>query len=379
MKNNKLIFIFFTILFYISACGGDVVVDDDGISSIQDEGQGPTVIIEKLGIDILRNENSENPGAFIAGILRWRLRAIPAPITDLAIRLNDGYDWVVIPKSQNYSSEFRTLIRAEYGAELDEDILRQEGTHRLSSDLRITIDPLPIIPNSDTGIMVDQAQLQRYLPIQSLRKFTLKKGYEFPNYEIGNPSQLTINRQGRLVYAYVVRVSPVEGEISRRRRIIVDFDNNPGNVAANIGIVSGTDRMRTISPPAEGYPVGELDLTIIWADGERTLHYAVIAGDETPPKIVSSSPENGERDVDPALLLQNGIRITFSERVIGDLILLEGNDDIGWTDNFSGNTATLRRNGNQALRNNTRYGVNGTVSDAAGNEQRVNITFITKE
>ncbi len=254
MKNNKLIFIFFTVLFCISACGGDVVVDDGGISSIQDVEQVPTVIIEKLGIDILRSENSENTGDFIAGILRWRLRAIPAPITDLAIRLNDGYDWVVIPKSQNYSSEFRTLIREAFRAELDEDILRQEGTHRLSSDLRITIDPLPIIPNSDTGIMVDQAQLQRYLPIQSLGKFTLKKGYEFPNYEIGNPSQLTINRQGRLVYASVVRVTPVEGEISRRRRIIVDFDNNPGNVAANIGIVSGTDRTRTISPPAEGYP-----------------------------------------------------------------------------------------------------------------------------
>lgn len=377
MKMDKLILIFLTILFCISGCGGDVAIENDDMSSIEVEEQIPTVIIEKLGIDILRSD-PESGDDFIAGILQWRLRAIPAPKTNLAIRLNDGYDWVIIPKSQNYSSVFRTLIRAAFNAELDEDILRQEGTHRLSSDLHIIIDPLPIKPKTETGIMVDQEQLQKYLPIVSLGKYTIHKGYEFPYYEIGNPSQLSINRNRRFVFASVVNVTPAGGEISRRRRIVVDFSNDPGNVAASVGIVSGTDRTRTISPPSEGYPVGELNLTIFWADGEHTLHYTVIAGDETPPKIVSSSPENGEKDVDPAVLLQNGIRITFSERVIGDLILLEGNDDIGWTDHFEGNTATLRRNGNQGLSNNTRYNVNGTVSDAAGNEQKVNITFITK-
>jgi hypothetical protein len=358
-------------------CGSDDVDDNDSLA-VEDKEQKPTVIIEKLGIDILEDQNTENLGDFIAGILRWRLRAIPAPKNDLAVRLNEGYDWVIIRKSQNYSAVFRTLIRAAYRAELDDDILREEGTHRLSQFLRITIDPLPIVPSPNNEVIVDQEQLQKYLPIQSLGKHTIRKGYEFQYYEIGNPSHLFMNRDGRLIFASVVRATPAEGDISRHRRIIVDFNNNPGNIAASSGTVTDTGNSRTISPPDGGYPVGDLILTIKWADGEHTLFYTVVAGDETPPKIVSSSPKNGEKGVDPAVLFENGIRITFNERVIGDLILLEGNDDIGWTDAFDGSIVILKGNARQELRNNTRYKIIGTVSDGAGNELKVNITFTTK-
>ncbi len=377
MKNKTKLLVFILILGCFVGCGSDDVDDNDSLA-VEDGKQIPTVIIEKLGIDILANQNSENLGDFIAGILRWRLRAIPAPKDDLAVRLNEGYDWVIIRKSQNYSAVFRTLIRAAYRAELDDDILREEGTHRLSQFLRITIDPLPIVPSPDNVVMVDQEQLQKYLPIQSLRKYTIKKGYEFQYYEIGNPSHLFMNRDGRLIFASVVKATPAEGDISRHRRIIVDFNNNPGNIAASSGTVTGTGNSRTISPPDGGYPVGDLILTIRWADGEHTLFYTVVAGDETPPKIVSSSPKNGEKGVDPAVLFENGIRITFNERVIGDLILLEGNDDIGWTDAFGGSIATLKGDARQELRNNTRYKIMGTVSDGAGNELKVNITFTTK-
>ena len=391
MKNKANLLIFILILGCLVGCGSDDVDDNDSltVSSAEDGEQIPTVIIEKLGIDILEEQHSleddhdhedakGNPGRFIAGILRWRLRAIPAPKDDLAVRLNEGYDWVIIPKSQNYSSVFRTLIRAAYRAELDDDILREEGTHRLSQFLRISIDPLPIVPSPDNEVMIDQEQLHKYLPIQSLGKYTIRKGYEFQYYEIGNPSHLFMNRDGGLIFASVVRATPAKGDISKHRRIIVDFNNNPGNVAASSGTVTGTGKSRTISPPDGGYPVGDLVLTIRWGDGEHTFFYTVVAGDETPPEIVSSNPKNREKDVDPAVLLENGIRITFSERVIGNLILLEGNDDIGWSDTFNGNIATLKGNARQALRNNTKYKIIGTVSDGAGNELKVNITFTTK-
>lgn len=381
MKIKAYLLVFILILGCLVGCGSDGVDDNDSltVSSVEDGEQIPTVIIEKLGIDILKEQDSfANQGKFIAGILRWRLRVIPAPKNDLAVRLNEGYDWVIIRKSQNYSAVFRHLIRAEWGAELDADILREEGTHRLSQFLRITIDPLPIIPSPENEVMVDQEQLQKYLPIQSLGKYTIKKGYEFQYYEIGNPSHLFMNRDGRLKFASVARVTPSEGEISKHRRIIVDFYNNPGNVAVSSGTVTGIGESRTISPPDGGYPVGDLALTIRWADGEHTLLYTVVAGDETPPEIVSSNPKNREKDVDPAVLFENGIRITFSERVIGNLILLEGNDDIGWSDAFNGNIATLKGNARQQLRNNTKYKIMGTVSDGAGNELKVSIIFTTK-
>ena len=381
MKIKAHLMVFILILCSFTGCGSDDIEDDNdslAVSSVEDGEQIPTVIIEKLGIDILEGQNSENQGNFIAGILRWRLRAIPAPKNDLAVRLNEGYDWVIIPKSQNYSAVFRHLIRAAWGAELEEDIFRMEGTHRLSQFLRITIDPLPIVPSTDKGIVVDLEELQKYLPAKSLGNHNIPKDFDFQRYEIGNPSHLFIDRTGQLVFASVIRTTPADGEISKHRRIIVDFNNNPGNVSASSGTVSGTDKSRTISPPDEGYPIGELTLTIRWADGEHTLFYTVVAGDETPPKVVSSNPENGAKNVDPADLFENGIKITFSERVIGNLILLENNDDIGWSDAFDGNMATLRGNARQQLRNNTRYKIMGTVSDGAGNELEVRITFITK-
>ena len=95
-------------------------------------------------------------------------------------------------------------------------------------------------------------------------------------------------------------------------------------------------------------------------------------------KSSAAIQKNGAKDVDPAVLFENGIRITFSEHVIGDLILLEGNDDIGWTDAFNGNIATLTGKARQELRNNAKYKIMGTVSDGAGNELEVSITFITK-
>lgn len=380
MKMKAYLLVFILLLGCLLGCGSDDIDENDSlaISFVEDGEQIPTIIIEKLGIDILEDQNSENLGDFIAGILRWRLRAIPAPKNDLAVRLNEGYDWVIVRKSQNYSAIFRTLIRAAHRAELDNDILREEGTHRLSQFLRITIDPLPIVPSPDNEVMVDQEQLQKYLPIQSLGKYTIRKGYEFQYYEIGNPSHLFMNRDGRLIFASVVGVTPTEGEISKHRRIIVDFNNNPGNVAASSGTVTGTGKSRTISPPDGGYPVGGLALTIRWGDGEHTLFYTVAAGDETPLEIVSSNPKNREKDVDPAVLFENGIRITFSEPVIGNLILLENNDDIGWSDAFNGDTAILRGNARQQLHNNTKYKITGTVSDGAGNKFEVIITFTTK-
>ena len=379
MKIKAYLLVFILILGCFVGCGSDDVEDDNdslAVSPFEDGEQIPTVIIEKLGIDILEDQNTENSEAFIAGILRWRLRAIPAPKDDLAVRLNEGYDWVIIPKSQNYSAVFRHLIRAERGVE--EDIFLKEGTHRRSRFLRITIDPLPIVPSTDKGIVVDLEELQKYLPAKSLGNHNIPKDFDFQLYEIGNPSHLFIDRTAPLVFVSVVGATPAEGDISKHRRIIVDFSDNPGNVSASSGTVSGTDKSRTISPPDEGYPVGALALTIRWADGEHTLFYAVVAGDEIPPKVVSSNPKNGAKDVDPAVLFENGIRITFSEHVIGDLILLEGNDDIGWTDAFNGNIATLTGKARQELRNNAKYKIMGTVSDGAGNELEVSITFITK-
>lgn len=182
-----------------------------------------------------------------------------------------------------------------------------------------------------------------------------------------------------LVDASLSSVVPAEGSaLAANGTVSVTFTEDPGAVVASVGTVTGSGKVRTISGP---FAVGVLALTIAWTngDGSHTLHYTVVGPDETPPEIIASSPfHDGEKDVDPDDVFEDGITVIFSEPVVGRLMLLDGGDDVGWLSEIDGDTITLTGFAGQELSNETEYEVAGIVSDGAGNETAISITFVTK-
>jgi len=177
--------------------------------------------------------------------------------------------------------------------------------------------------------------------------------------------------------AAFVSASPASGDLAANGSITVTFDNNPGDVKASAGTVAGSGKSRTITGP---FTAGALALNLTWTngDGSHTLNYTVVAADETAPEVTASSPKDGAEGVDPAKVFEDGIEVTFNENVSGDLMLMDGDDDVGWTSEASDNKITLTGNAGQELSNETEYEIAGTVKDGAGNEAEVSITFVTK-
>lgn len=176
--------------------------------------------------------------------------------------------------------------------------------------------------------------------------------------------------------ASVVSASPSSGDISEDDSITITFDNDPGDVTASAGTVTGSGTSWTISGP---FTVGALTLTITWTngDGSHTLTYNVVASDNTPASISTSSTPDGAEDVDPESVSNSGITVTFDEHVTGELILTKNGVNVGWTATINGNTITIRANAGQELTHETTYEISGTVRDSAGNTTEVSITFTT--
>ena len=178
--------------------------------------------------------------------------------------------------------------------------------------------------------------------------------------------------------ATFVSASPASGDISESDSITIMFDNDPGDLTASAGAVSGSGNSRTISGP---FSVGSFTLTISWTNGggSHTLNYNVMGEDTTSPEVTTSSLSDSAIDVDPTTVFENGITVTFNEPISsGELMLLQSGVDVGWTASIDGNTITLTANAGQELSYDTTYEISGTVRDSTGNETEVSITFTTE-
>ena len=177
--------------------------------------------------------------------------------------------------------------------------------------------------------------------------------------------------------AFVSSTPEDGGSLASNSSISITFDNNPGDVTVSAGTVSTSGKTRTISPPADGFAVGALALTISWTNGddEKTLNFTVTAADEDAPEVTGSSPEHGAEGVSADL---EEVSVTFNEPVTGDLMLMDGDDDLGWEQAIDGNTITLTRIAGSDLSNETPYTISGTVMDSADNETEVEIEFTTE-
>ncbi|MCG9131302.1 Ig-like domain-containing protein [Candidatus Poribacteria bacterium] len=169
------------------------------------------------------------------------------------------------------------------------------------------------------------------------------------------------------------------GDLAANGSISVTFDNDPGDVTVSAGTVTPSGKTRTITGP---FTPGALTLTISWTNGggSHTLTYNVTAPDETAPTVTGGTVKDGDEDVDPEAINGDGkIEVTFSEDVSGNIALqTEGGDDVGWIGKVEGTTGTLELVKGKEIGNETTYVIKGKVSDAAGNETEVSVTFTTK-
>ena len=99
----------------------------------------------------------------------------------------------------------------------------------------------------------------------------------------------------------------------------------------------------------------------------------------TPPRITKWTVGDGDADVDPAPINQDGLRYDFDEPIIGTIKLTdEAGADLNWIATVAGRTATLTPIAGQELANETTYKVEIDVHDGAGDRLQITITFATK-
>ena len=107
--------------------------------------------------------------------------------------------------------------------------------------------------------------------------------------------------------------------------------------------------------------------------------YDIFDNGGEPPAITSGTVEDGDADVDPAVMNAAGFRFDFDEPVIGDIRLTdEAGADLRWVGTVMGHTATLTPVAGQELVNETTYKIEIIAKDGSGNELHVAITFTTK-
>lgn len=171
------------------------------------------------------------------------------------------------------------------------------------------------------------------------------------------------------------------GELAANENITLKFTGSPGTITADAGTVSG----RTIAPPDGGFALGELTIKITWengpddGEGSDSITYTVVEADVIAPEVTASNPENDAKDLDPAVVFQDKITITFNEAIASaEIMLSDDGNDVGWTVSIVNDTVTLTGSANQNLSNETEYKVEGTATDKAGNSGDVSFSFTTK-
>ena len=160
------IVIFLMLISSIMSCGSDDLGETEGSitdSDLEDGGRIPTINIEKI-----RSEEADGLIEF-----SWRLNATPAPKTDLAVAVERDFrpDWVIIPKSKNNSETFNVNTRYT---------------------TRIVVEPLPMVSIVGKGLVIDLDELQRTLPDESLGGHRIPADFDFPLYNVGDPSHILV-------------------------------------------------------------------------------------------------------------------------------------------------------------------------------------------
>jgi hypothetical protein len=184
----------------------------------------------------------------------------------------------------------------------------------------------------------------------------------------------------------VTAVDPAAGsEIAANQAIKITFDEAVDAVMVDGVAATGSAKNWTF----QGDLTGKTGISITWtnkdadatAGGPYPVAYTVKAADNTPPAIASSDPEDGDEDLDPEGLNEDGIEIKFSEplkKVTVD-VTIEG-EPLKWVAELSddGMTATvvMLKGGEISYESEIVLVIN--AEDLAGNKlEDAEITFTT--
>lgn len=350
----------------------------------------PTITIKKL-----ESEKVEERPTVRGEKIAWRLDADPAPLKDVVVHVsipsanNQSVDiWVMIPKFKTASEAFTNTIYS--GA--------------------IEVVALPMQSIVGKGLVVNVEKLQKGLPTDTYGGHHIPKTFEFPLYNVGNPSQILCDDCSAPVSlaqptrpttpppdlpspppvredvgppsATDVQVSPVPGTtILPNPRFVLTFDQSIIAATVNRFPATGFGNSWRAFPTLV---IGNVFLNIEWTNqdgstGSKAIGpYAVKEPDRTPPKIVNGTVANGEIKVNPGPINAGGFRYDFDEPVTGNIRLLDGSGvALKWSTSVAGQTATLARATGQKLLPGSTYFIEIDVQDAANNQSEIRIVFVT--
>ena len=330
-----LVFGALTVFICLLSCGADDIEDNGSVadSHLNGNNQTPVVTIKELQIKK-------------GGEVQWRLNASPKPKTDIAVRVSiTRYSyWVIIPKSSNHSETFNN-----------------EVFHG-----KIQIHPLPMISIVGKGLVVDSEKLR--LPAKALGNHVIPKGYEFPLYNVGKPSVISVVAPE----ASYIGSSPADGRrIPANGTLKIFFNSRAANVVVNGKYATVLGKTASISGSACG-----IKTVITWDNGpggnpgKVTINLEVLPTDTNAPRLRRVQvPLNHGRVI-----------IWFNEAIAesGLKLTLENGNDEGWESEIDEDSVILQSHNGKKLRNRTTYIIKGLVTDLAGNQTSVVHAFTTK-
>ena len=382
-------------------CEGSIFDDDDvrPTTDPSEEYRVPTITIKKI-----EGEKIEERPTVRGEKITWRLDANPAPITDVIIQVsipsanNQSVDiWVLIPKFKPTSEAFTNTI---YGGAIE-------------------IVALPMLSIVGEGLVVDVEKLRKGLPTDTYGGHHVPRDFDFPLYDVGNPSQILCDDCIAPVSlpqptpqptdpsppdvpspppvreevapppppvgpppATDVQVSPAPGTtILPNPRLVLTFDQNIIAATVNRFPATGFGQSWRAFPTLIA---GSAFLNIEWTNQDGSVGskavgpYSVREPDRTPPNIVSGTVANGEIKVDSLRINAGGFRYDFDETVTGNIRLLDGSGvALNWVATVAGQTATLIWGVGQKLLPESTYFIEIDVQDAVGNQNEIRIVFVT--
>jgi hypothetical protein len=184
----------------------------------------------------------------------------------------------------------------------------------------------------------------------------------------------------------VTAVDPPAGsEIAANAAIKITFDNPVDAVMVDGTPATGSAKSWTF----QGDLTGKTGISITWtnkdadatAGGPYPVAYTVKAADPDPPQIASSDPADGDEDLDPEKLNEDGMEVKFNEPVkkATVLVTIEG-EQLKWTSELSddGTTATVVMLKGGEVSYESEIVLVVTAEDLAGNKMdETEITFTT--
>jgi hypothetical protein len=185
------------------------------------------------------------------------------------------------------------------------------------------------------------------------------------------------------VEATFVSSNPASGgSIAENGTLTITFDAAPVNVTVNgvPAVISG--KTATFKGPFAASNAVAWENGAGGSAGGATIALTVKAADNTAPTVAGGGTvSDGDADVDPGPINTDAkIEIKFSEPITKQSLnlTLEDGTSLNWLSKIDGDTVVLELTKGNDIGNETTYKVAGKVSDAAGNETDVDITFVTK-